>query len=139
MARLPYPSIQSRPGGKGWQVMEPYTVTACGLVITVLAGYVTDGESSPRLAYTLFGHPLDPEALPQAVPHDALYQSGRLTRQTADEIWLDVARQNGMGPVERRVKYAALRSFGWIVWNRARRNTAGESFARRHLQIKRAQ
>ncbi len=132
--RLPQPTLQTDPTGE-YRLMQDYAVAALGYRVTVKTGYLTDSESSPRLAWSVFGHPLDPENTPQAVPHDALYQSQLLSRKVADMIWLDVARQNGMGPFERRVKYRCLRMFGWMAWNKAKANATGRKFACDHISI----
>ena len=133
-SRLPQPKLQNTASGEH-RLVADCRAEAMGYRMTVKRGFLTDGESSPRAAWTLFGHPFDPESLPQAVPHDALYQSGVLPRRTADRIWLAIAEANGMGPIERRVKYACLRAWGWAVWSKARRNAEGERFARRHLVL----
>lgn len=81
----------------------------------VPAGFVSDGASSPRLAFAI----VDPgsEFLEASVIHDFLYRYGIGTRKEADRAWRDTALSYGASPRRTRLGYFALRvggvNFGW--------------------------
>ena len=105
--------------------------------LKIPAGFVADGASVPRIAWTLSG--LRPDGLLRAAAllHDAHYRyKGRLPegwhtyieydewqpvmtewrRKEADQLFLQVMKQAGMKAWRAKMAYYAVRSFGWMAW-----------------------
>lgn len=82
----------------------------CIAPIVVPAGFETDFASVPRLplAYLLAGD----TAHEAAVIHDYLYRTGKADRKTADEIFLEAMKAQGIPAWRRRLMYWAVRTFG---------------------------
>jgi hypothetical protein len=100
---------------------ENYYVQIGNRLITIMAGFKTDGASIPRVAWW-FATPFQGTSLPAAVVHDALYQSEFYPREICDEIFRDLLKANGMGAAKTWLFYHAVSSFGWMVWrNHTRR------------------
>ena len=90
-----------------------------GKVITIKAGYKTDGASIPQACWSIIGSPMEVPLLGPALCHDALY-SGELVPDpsTADWMLLQYAQMAGIGWAKRNLVWSAVRLFGWTVWNR---------------------
>ncbi len=91
-------------------------VTADGYLVTVEAGFVTDGASIPRLLWRVVGHPFMGLVLLPAIIHDALYQSEALPRDVCDRIFFDLLVANGVNKNKARVMYWGVRIGGGFVW-----------------------
>ena len=78
--------------------------------ITVPEGFVTDFASVPRapLTYWLFGG-IGDEA---AVVHDFLYERGLVTREQADDVYLEALQACGVAKWRRLAMWTAVRAFG---------------------------
>lgn len=92
--------------GGGWRV-----------IVTVRPGFRTDGASIPRLLWPVFGSPYDPDILPEAIAHDAMYRGRIVPRRDADNAFGDMMRARGrIGAWKRRRIWLGVRLFGWIAW-----------------------
>jgi hypothetical protein len=117
------------PGGvpvpDEWVVFDPLIgLRGNGDKIIVPRGYVTDLASIPRLLRGAFN--VNGLLRAPAVTHDWLYSSQRYSRAESDAIFLDAMEARGIGRATRYSAYAAVRSFGWIRWNK-RAKTLGLS------------
>lgn len=99
-----------------WQE-EPFTVD-------IPAGFVMDGMSIPRAAWSVAG--LYPDGLHRAADlvHDWCYQhQGNvfgtvLNRRQADDLHKSLYTEAGGSANRVTVVYDAIRAFGWIFWNK---------------------
>lgn len=93
-----------------------------GGVFEVPAGFVTDMASVPRLplAYILAGN----TAHAAAVLHDFFYQTKPISRDDADEIFLEAMAATGVSWWRRWLMYAAVRSAGWVAWSQSEERKA---------------
>jgi len=93
-----------------WLLISPllYESDIAGTIV-VPAGFTTDFASVPRLpvAFMLFGD----EAHPAATVHDYLYRCTRVSRATADKVFLEAMSVTGLG-WKRWPMYWAVRLFG---------------------------
>lgn len=85
-------------------------------MVTVPAGFVTDGASVPRVFWNIlqpFG-----EYFEAAIIHDYLYSPRNrfITRERADAIFLEAMKEVGVGWLTRRTIYRAVRLFGWTAF-----------------------
>jgi hypothetical protein len=79
--------------------------------LKIIKGYAWDGPSGPVID--------TPENLRASLVHDALYQlmrneklKSRTYRKTADKIFRDICKQDGVPSITANTYYRALRSFG---------------------------
>jgi hypothetical protein len=79
-------------------------------------GYVCDGASIPRIFWSIIGSPFDPEKVPAAFCHDALYLTHAVSRPVADEVLFQLLLQGGCRLRTARTMWAAVRSFAYPAW-----------------------
>lgn len=96
----------------------------CGLIVS--AGFESDGASVPRFLWGLAGSHYEGDTLRAALWHDAAYSSEMWSRDVCDKGLYNILRLCGVNRVRAWLYYAAVRSFGWIVW----RNHTEESIRR---------
>jgi hypothetical protein len=111
-------------GEDEWRLRSPFTyVTLAGVPITVPAGFLTDGASTP------FGILLEPwggHYATAALIHDYLYvcirsgkphpatrgKTGPECRKKADAIFLEIMKRAKVGPLVRVSMWLAVRALG---------------------------
>jgi hypothetical protein len=130
-------------GDEGYQLEEDYQYTwegpdGCKRSINVPYGFIYDGASVPRIAWTLSGITPDGLLRPAALIHDFLYRyAGHLprnsygmlkdgywrdlygavwSRKDCDRLFARIMREAGVSKVKRRLAYSGVRSFGWMSW-----------------------
>lgn len=102
-----------------WELCEPITLPA----FTVPAGFVFDFASTPRLTWSLVGHPESGGTCPPGA-HDFLYRHGgnppgatrRFTRADADRLLYDLLRAHGVGRTRASAWYLGVRIGGGAAW-----------------------
>ena len=116
---VPQPILQPIEGTDNMQVAETYQVFLPSLnkMLTILPGFQTDGASIPRIFWSCAGDPFSPDYVAAAVCHDALYCAQLVTRDQADNEFLELMGEDGLSWLHRNVFYYAVRWFGGIVWN----------------------
>jgi hypothetical protein len=108
------------PDDGWWELVEPI---AHGDVV-VPVGTRFDFASTPRLAWSLVGHPESGGTCPPGV-HDWLYRHGGAppgvarpyTRAAADALLLTMLRAHGVGRARARLWYLGVRLGGGAAWN----------------------
>jgi len=85
-------------------------------------GFVWDGNSIPRIAWSFTGTPWAMDLLTAGLIHDWLYKTGIVSRKVADEIHYKVCRKHGVGWYRAQKMHKALRVAGWRAWNKHRKN-----------------
>lgn len=100
------------------------------LHFTIPKGYVWDGASVPRFAWTITG--MRPEGMMEAgaCVHDWIYdKAGKLpkescpektwwTRKEADQIFDEINRLVGISNIRCNIAYAVVRTFGGAFWGK---------------------
>lgn len=78
--------------------------------VEVPAGFETDFASVPRmpLAYLYAGG----KAPMSAVIHDYLYVTKKVSKEVADNVFYELLKVEGIGPIRRRLMYQAVSWFG---------------------------
>jgi len=106
--------LMHEPGCMLWRVASEcrYQSRQLKRLIAVPVGFETDLASVPRALWRLFP-PCGPY-LEAAVVHDYLYSLGgtESDREQADAIFLEAMEALGVGPMSRRLIWAAVRVFG---------------------------
>jgi len=121
--------IRQLPDGKTWELLTSFDYHVgtedSDEVITVEAGFISDGGSIPPFAWPIVGHPLD-EFAAAAFLHDWLYQhpaSGvekDRSRRRCDQIFLEALIVLEIGWLRRTTMYSLVRLGGWKAWNKYR-------------------
>jgi len=100
------------------------------LRINVHKGFVFDGNSCPRFAWSLTG--ITPQGLSEAASliHDLLYRSeGKpgdiynpdntpITRKFTDKLYRRMLQEAGQKPRRIRIAYRMVRAFGGLYWGK---------------------
>ena len=109
------------PFSRGYtELMEDFYFDERGVKFTIKKGFVWDGASIPRIAI-LTGQKMEPDLIKPSLAHDYLYRFGLCSRRTADKIFYDLCRHNGMSVFRAGKMLTALRAFGWPVWIKYKR------------------
>jgi len=88
--------------------------------VMVPVGFMSDGASIPKFAWSIVGHPFS-GYFPAAVVHDYLYRAGckpDLSRKQADKMLRDLMRCLGYGWLSSRTFYLAVRIGGRKSWKK---------------------
>jgi hypothetical protein len=122
--------------GKDYKLVSPFVCRINDLEFVVFEGFVFDGASIPRIAWSLLGlAPVGPH-LAAACIHDLLYESRglipehkgsvklngervrvRFTRKQSDEIFRDILKVSCLSSFRVDAMYRAVRWFGAKAWN----------------------
>ncbi len=111
--------------GRHVRLIAPYTIYVDGTLITVPAGFITDGATSPRVFWRVappFGR-----YAPAAVVHDWLYYSGSVDRQMADSIFYTIMERCKVPAWQRKAMFWFVRKFGIWAWNKHRKREREEN------------
>ena len=98
--------------------------------IIIPAGFWTDLASIPQIFQNIL--PVLDRHLRAAVLHDFMYYAQRLngkkiTRAKADKIFLEAMKTCGVGWLKRWTIYSAVRSGGWVAWNKYKSDREGKN------------
>ena len=95
-----------------------------GITHTVEIGFISDGGSIPKFAWSFIGSPFVGYYRKSVAVHDKLYatqrddEGNKITREYADKVFLDAMRDEGVALWKRHTMYRAIRLYSWIIWNR---------------------
>ena len=91
-------------------------------LIEVPAGFIFDGASIPRAAWTLLGvTPFDGRIIHAAVIHDWLYSTRQRSRKTSDKIFKRIMKKEKLiGPTKRFLIYHSVRAGGGRAYNKTK-------------------
>jgi hypothetical protein len=105
--------VLKRDGSKHWETAEDLLyVTNAARRINVPKGFETDGASIPRLFWPIVGHPLNGKHARAATVHDYLYFTGEGSKESADRIFLEAMKTDGVSKLRRNIMYYAVKWFG---------------------------
>lgn len=113
-----------KESGQIYRSYEPFTIKVNGREIMVPAGFITDGASSPRLAWTLTGFARDGMHRAAAHIHDWLYENkgilpyGQMNydRKFADDVFHEMLKAYGIKSWHAWLAYKAVRIAGAAYW-----------------------
>lgn len=98
---------------RGWvQLLEPLTMTQCGVSVTVPVGFAFDGASVPAPFYALFGQKLSGSTLRAATAHDWMCRSRIYPQPFVSRFFYRQLRADGSGRFRSWCFWAAVRFFG---------------------------
>lgn len=96
--------------------------------ITVPKGFITDGASIPKMAWSVLGvNPYYSSIFPAAVVHDWLYCQKYLGRKEADKVFKRAMDSIGkLSKAQTYLIYWAVRLFGGVAYKRKCRESCFE-------------
>ena len=104
--------------GKNRVILEDYTYENDKYIITVKAGFNTDGASIPKAFWSILSSPFDGAVTYGAVIHDGLYTKMQLPRKECDKLLREMAIEKGYNKIKAFLVYYAVRLFGGSHWNK---------------------
>jgi hypothetical protein len=99
------------------QLCQDFCFAVDGKTFWLPSGYLCDGASIPRPFWSIIGSPFDPEKVPAAFVHDAIYLTHAFNRSDADEILFQLLQQGGCRLRTARTMWAAVRGFAQFAWS----------------------
>lgn len=105
-------------GDQAYEVLEPLVYDNGLLIIQVNPKFDFDGASIPKPLWSVIGSPMTGGYQRAGCLHDALYASEYFDRQMCDDLFLEAMASDGVGYFKRHAMYYAVRSFGWMVWDK---------------------
>jgi len=86
--------------------------------IVIGPGYVFDGASIPRFAWSIIGAPFEPDFMVAACCHDYICERARCyhERMIGDAVLFLLLAHAGVPYWRRACMYAAVRAYGWLKW-----------------------
>jgi len=102
--------------GKNRVILEDYTYENDKYIITVKAGFNTDGASIPKAFWSILSSPFDGAVTYGAVIHDGLYTKMQLPRKECDNLLREMALEKGYNKIKAFLVYYAVRLFGGSHW-----------------------
>ena len=121
MSLFPLPLKGKYLGKERWELIAPFEYNNPPIIIEMPIGFVTDGASIPRFAYSLIGSPWGGRYSPASIIHDYLYFIQKYSRRKSDRIFLDAMKILEVPLWKRQLMYLAVRFFGWKAWNKHRK------------------
>tara|TARA_Y100000310_G_scaffold319188_1_gene374154 strand:- start:3768 stop:4112 length:345 start_codon:yes stop_codon:yes gene_type:complete len=95
--------------GGDWKTISNIYVYASIESFVILSGFTTDLASKPSKSKN---------EVVAAVVHDYIYRNNLpgWTRKEADQLFLDIMKEDGVSFYSRYKYYWAVRAFGWKAW-----------------------
>lgn len=122
--------LRGRFIGKGrWRLTRIFLYINPPVYVKVPRGFVTNGASIPKLAWSLIGSPWSGRYARGAVIHDFLYFSQMTTRYKADRIFYRAMQILGVPFLKRWVMYQSVRLVAWICWNERKKERRKKNHA----------
>ena len=104
--------------GDIFTLLEDVTVQFNDKIVTVPAGFQSDGASVPEFLWDSVSPKIDQRTLRGAVVHDYLYRTAneQWTRKEADEFFYRLIREDGLNWWRAQKAYWGVRLFGSSAW-----------------------
>ena len=109
--------------GKFWELSRDFCFNSTLQEdwLCIPKGFLTDFASIPRVFWTFIGSPASGKARKAAVCHDFLYRFGKelgIKRKKADDIFLELMKEDRVGYFTRYTMYWAVRAGGGGSYDR---------------------
>lgn len=114
LSELKYKQLDER----NIELLEPLKYQVGRLIITIPAGFISDGASTPKVLWVFFP-PWDKRYAVASIIHDYLYSELNITglnKELSDEIFIKIMEENGVGIIKRRLMYRAVSMFGSVFF-----------------------
>ena len=108
-------------GDLQWKLLAPFEYRNPPTIINVPVGFVSDGGSIPKFAWSLIGSPWSGKYPKACVPHDWGYHIQERPRAEVDKNFLEGMKILGVGWWKRGTMYNCVRIVAWICWKQKAR------------------
>jgi hypothetical protein len=87
-------------------------------LVRIPEGYVFDGASIPRIAWSIVGYPFEPDLIEAACVHDWYCEHAQRysDRTIGDTIFLKMLQEKGVSKTRRIAMYLAVRAYTLLFW-----------------------
>ena len=99
------------PESKKYRLLKSYRFAWGGRIYEVPAGMEFDGASVPRALWRVVT-PFEPRVMRAALCHDYLYATGKLSKKSADNLFLHFLLQDGVPKALAVMMHKAVHLFG---------------------------
>ena len=114
---LPSPHIYAISDSEVY-LLDDYTVDTIIGMITVKRGFIYDGASIPKFAWSLLGeNPFSGKIQPASIIHDILFRTHYVKYLKANDVWDDLCIRNNLANTKRVIMTQALNAVGWVAYN----------------------
>jgi len=110
-------TILKRINSDNYEIYKKFQYTNKYYDIIIKKGFITDGATIPRFAWSIVGCPLNGNYVGPSIIHDALYATNLLSRKESDQLFIDLLKEAGVGYIKRKLFYNVLRVFGYTFYN----------------------
>lgn len=98
-------------------LVEDFSFTWEGVVITIPSGFKFDGATIPRYFWKIIGHPFTPRFIEASLVHDYLCKN-KMNRRKADRKFRELLRANGVARWRAYLMYGAVRTYAIVFRKR---------------------
>lgn len=106
---FPLPLRADYRGSGKWELMQPFEYINPPDYYKVPIGFISDGASIPRFAWTIIGAPWSGRYTKASVIHDYLCETHLIPRKKADKVFLDGMKILKVHWFKRWLMYRAVR------------------------------
>ena len=110
------PTLRPAPSFEHYEVVRDFEPDGLAHEIVVPKDFHYDGASIPAAAWQLTYTPFHPDVMAAALVHDWLYYNHQVDQETADDLFFDILRANGVGMFKAGTMWIAVRNFGAAFW-----------------------
>lgn len=114
--------IYAESGNTKIKLLQPFYFGYNNNDYLIEKGFVSDGQSVPRILWRLLDPPISGVTLTASIKHDFLYRYRYITRKEADKLYYHDLKSNGWPIYKCIIVYIGLRLFGWYAWNRHKKS-----------------
>lgn len=111
------PLLCPMPNENRYMLKEEFGASINGSNILVPRFFVYDGASIPPAAWQLTYTPFHPDVMAASLIHDWLYYNHQVNQETADDIFYELLRSNGVNFLLAKTMWIAVRSAGSLYWD----------------------
>lgn len=113
---LEQPILKPFPKENKYILQKDYMVIYGDLIFVVPEGYIYNGTSVPRFAWSSIYSPYSPLCIAASLPHDHLYSTHEVSKKLADQIFYDRLILNGANKFKAKLMHQAVKVFGGFAW-----------------------
>lgn len=98
------------------RLIEPFVYENEKFSILIRDGYIYDGGTIPKFAWSIIGSPFVGGYRRATLVHDILYDTKALPKSEADNLFFDIMLEDNVKKWRAYVMYCAVRFFGGRDW-----------------------
>lgn len=118
-----------------YRLSQDFPITVNGLDLLIAEGFGYDGATIPSVAWQLIYSRFDPIMMLPSLVHDWLYTTHYQmpNHQAADDIFVELCRQNGVPGYKCFLIGAAVKTVGGFFWETKDKDRAYLAYLRQYI------